>query len=129
MAATIVTEKKAVKLLDRLSAIAKEIDQLATEKELLAKQLKSIKDYDFESKGTFVTKSGSVLTVTERNGNEIPPDPQTIMDLLKKFKKGARFIDVVQVVPKKLREILGDDALKGVIKRKAATYAWSFSKE
>lgn len=128
MAATLISTKKEESLLNRMNGINSKIRELSDEAEKLKKQLIATSLYDFEANGTFVTKAGAVLTVTERVGKQIPPSIEDTIALLKKYRKGHRLNAVCKVDVALLKKELSDEALKGFIKRSKPSFAWSFGK-
>lgn len=126
MAAVLVTLKKEARLLDELQKISQDIKALEDSFALKRKELEASTSYSFDEEGTFMTKTGAILTITERKGNNIPPDPKATHELLKSEKKGNFFYDVIKVDVTALLKVITPK--KGFIKRKASTIAWSFSK-
>jgi hypothetical protein len=128
MGAILVGGKEA-KAIERAQAIKLEIDRLKEEYEDIKRDLLMNTKYDFSATGSFVTKNGGLLNVTERAGTEIPPNPEEVMQMLKGMKKSKSFISIVQIVPKAFKALVGDENAKKLIKRKPAVFVWSFAKE
>ena len=120
-------EERALNRMGAIIALQKSLD---IEYDALAASLKKSKKYNFaDAECTYVTRQGTVLEITERLGAEIPITVDVAKKVLEENRKKSLFSSIIKIDLKLLRAVVGDAALKKVVKRKPTIFVWTFSKK
>ncbi len=115
--------------MDRLKDIVNKIEALKKEAAVYEEILNKSKNYDFASNGNFISKNGSMLNVTERLGREVPPTVAETQKFFLKNKIPMPITSVAKIDLTALKQMLSEKQYQKLVKRKPATFAWTFNKD